>query len=306
MLLVDYYENWVDTFKDGAVRKVTLKKYHMVLNWLKIIAPTLDCKKLDRNAYQRIINEYAKEHEKQTVLDFHHMLKGAVLDAVDDDIVPKDPTRRVVIKGKQPRDKKQKFLNQFELQKLLDDLKLDGPLGWDHMIMLIAKTGLRFSEALGLTPADFDFKRSIISVNKTWDYKHAETGEFVPTKNASSVRKVPIDWLMSSQFAQWCYGLPPNEPIFVPKGKPVYNSTINGILMRHCKRAGIPVISVHGLRHTHASILLYSGVSTPSVSQRLGHSSIATTQKTYLHIIHEMENRDVDLVMRSMSSLSAT
>ena len=51
-------------------------------------------------------------------------------------------------------------------------------------------------------------------------------------------------------------------------------------------------------------ILLFAGVSVGSVARRLGHASMTTTQKTYLHIIHELENQDVDLVMRSLSSLS--
>ena len=76
------------------------------------------------------------------------------------------------------------------------------------------------------------------------------------------------------------------------------------VLERHCNRAKIPVISVHGLRHTHASVLLFAGVSIASVARRLGHSSMTTTQKTYLHIIRELENQDIDLVMRSLSGLS--
>ena len=58
------------------------------------------------------------------------------------------------------------------------------------------------------------------------------------------------------------------------------------------------------LRHTHASLLLFTGVSIASVARRLEHSSMTTTQKTYLHIIQELENKDIDLVMRSLSSLS--
>ncbi len=65
----------------------------------------------------------------------------------------------------------------------------------------------------------------------------------------------------------------------------------------------MPVISIHGLRHTHASLLLYTGVSTASVARRLGHSSINTTQKTYLHIIQELENKDVNLVMGLLAGL---
>jgi integrase len=84
----------------------------------------------------------------------------------------------------------------------------------------------------------------------------------------------------------------------------MYNSTANDVLGRYCKAANVPVISVHGLRHTHASILLFAGVSIASVARRLGHASMTTTQKTYLHIIQELENKDVDLVMRSLSGLS--
>ena len=84
----------------------------------------------------------------------------------------------------------------------------------------------------------------------------------------------------------------------------VYNSTVNDILGRYCRKANVPVITIHGLRHTHASVLLFAGVSIASVARRLGHSSMTTTQKTYLHIIQELENRDVDLVMRSLAGLS--
>ena len=87
------------------------------------------------------------------------------------------------------------------------------------------------------------------------------------------------------------------------KGR-VFNSTINGVLERYCKKLGLPVISIHGLRHTHASLLLFAGVSIASVARRLGHASMTTTQKTYIHIIQEMENRDIDLVMRSMAGLA--
>ena len=110
------------------------------------------------------------------------------------------------------------------------------------------------------------------------------------------------------QFATLTKNLEPDEPIFVKKidGKyeQIYNSTINGILSRYCKKIGISEISIHGLRHTHASILLYAGVSIGSVARRLGHASMTTTQKTYLHIIQELENQDIDLIMKSLSNLN--
>ena len=120
-------------------------------------------------------------------------------------------------------------------------------------------------------------------------------------KNASSVRKVQLDWQLIMQLSVLLKNLPDDKPIFV-NGK-VYNSTANGILARHCKQAGVPVISIHGLRHTHASLLLFAGVSIASVSKRLGHASMNTTQEIYLHVIRELENKDVDIVMRALSTL---
>lgn len=300
-LFCDYYQRRIIVYKEGAVRDVTLDKYKMTQRRLVKLAPNLRLCDLDRTNYQKILNDYADFHERQTTMDFHHQLKGAILDAVDEGLIPRDPTRKAIIKGKSPnKNKKVKYLSLFDLQKLLKDLNLSKEINWDRFILLVAKTGLRFSEALALTPKDFDFSHQSINIDKTRNYKG--DGGFMPTKNKSSVRKVPIDWMTVIQFSGLLKDLPEDKPIFV-KGK-VYNSTVNNILARHCNRVGIPVISIHGLRHTHASILLFSGVSVGSVAQRLGHSSINTTQKTYLHVIQELENRDIDLVMRSLSQLS--
>ena len=57
------------------------------------------------------------------------------------------------------------------------------------------------------------------------------------------------------------------------------------------------------IRHTHASLLLFAGVSIASVSKRLWHASMNTTQEIYLHVIRELENKDVDIVMRALSTL---
>lgn len=166
----------------------------------------------------------------------------------------------------------------MQLRKLLSDLDLGQELNWDWFILLVAKTGMRFSEALAITPQDFDFSRQSLSINKTWDYKGK--GGFLPTKNQSSVRKIQIDWQLIIQFSTLVKGLPQDEPIFISGN--VYNSTVNDILTRHCKKAGIPVISVHGLRHTHASLLLFAGVSIASVAQRLGHSSMTNGIQDYV------------------------
>ena len=299
-LFHEYYEQWIDVYKKGAIREATMAKYLMTHKWVKRLVPDLIIGDMTRTVYQQLLNDYAQFHERQTTLDFHHQIKGAVLDAVDEGLIKRDPTRKAIIKGKAPGTKKIKYLNQFELHTLIADLKLEEGVNWDWFLLLVAKTGMRFSEALAITPSDFDFSRQTLSISKTWDYKG--TGGFMPTKNKSSVRKIQIDWQIVVKFSELIKGIPEDQPIFVGSAK-IYNSTVNDALARHCKNCGISVISVHGLRHTHASLLLFAGVSIASVARRLGHASMTTTQKTYLHIIQELENKDVDLVMRTLSGV---
>ena len=136
---------------------------------------------------------------------------------------------------------------------MLNGLNLSEKINYDWLILLIAKTGMRFSEAIALTPSDFDFVHQTLSISKTWNYK--DGGGFQPTKNKSSVRKIQIDWMIVSQFSALVKDLPNDKPIFV--NEIIFNSTVNGVLSRHCKKLGIPIITIHGLRHTHASLLLF-------------------------------------------------
>lgn len=200
MLFCDYYKQWITVYKEGAIRPVTMSKYNMAHQWLEKLIPNLTIGELDRFSYQKLLNDYAISHERQTTMDFHHHLKCAILDAVDEGLILRDPTRKAIIKGKTPRKKKPKYLNQYELHKLLDNLDLKSEVNLDWLILLIAKTGMRFSEALALTPKDFDLSRQMLSVSKTWDYKN-HTG-FLPTKNKSSIRKIPLDWQTVMQFAE--------------------------------------------------------------------------------------------------------
>lgn len=305
-LFTDYFKGWIETYKIGDISDVTLRKYYTTLKHLENICPRLLMSDLDRREYQRIINEYGKTHEKQTTTDFHHQVKGCVKDAFYDGILKKDPTYRVVIKGLPKKKRKRKFLQKEELQKLIRSLDLT-ELNRDWMILILAKTGLRFAEVLALTPNDFDFKNNLLTVNKTWDYKYS--GGFSSTKTTTSNRTISIDFQIVGQFQPLIRDFPEDEPIFLEKFdngkyKRIFNSTINNYLTKKCKDLEITEVTVHALRHTHASILLAEGVSINTISSRLGHANVGITQNTYSHILDELKQKDNNKMMSVLMQIA--
>ena len=177
-LFYDYYQQWIEVYKRGAIRDATMAKYLMTQKWVKKLVPELKVCELTRTTYQKLLNDYAKEHERQTTLDFHHQLKGAILDAVDDGLIERDPTRKAIIKGKSPRVKKIKYLNQFELHTLIAHLDIKDEINWDWFILLVAKTGMRFS--------DDDDK---IRLNQRKPSKYKGLRRFGPEKNLQRINK---------------------------------------------------------------------------------------------------------------------
>jgi hypothetical protein len=98
-LFCRYYAQWIRVYKEGAVRKVTMDKYLMTQAWLEKLIPNIKLCEITRITYQQLLNDYAAEHERQTTMDFHHQLKAAILDAVDDGLIKREPTRKAIIKG---------------------------------------------------------------------------------------------------------------------------------------------------------------------------------------------------------------
>lgn len=308
MLLTKYFEQWIEMYKVDKIAEVTLLKYQNSLRHLQIIAPRLKLEKMTRWDYQEIINEFAKTHEKQTVQDFHHQVKGALLDAFHDGLIDSDPTYRAVIKGKPRKEREsKKFLQPEEVTKLVSVLDLNSGVNKDWFILIMIKTGLRYAECLGLTVKDFDFENQTLNVDKTLQYK-TKPISFAPTKNPSSVRQILIDWQIVGQFRPLLAGMDPDDLIFVEKDKNgkykhPYNSTFNTHLKNLCIKAGVPIVSTHSLRHTHASLLLSQGVSIQTISKRLGHSEVTTTQEVYVHILDDLKAQDNSKMTAVLSQL---
>lgn len=289
--LVHYYERWIKTYKLNAVSAITYNKYQNTAKHARKLFGNIKLKELTKLLYQEKLNEFAQTHARRTVSCLHKQLRACILEALDERIIMTDPTRKAVITGRKLV-KHVKALNYNDWATLINHLSTDKIA--DMSIYLAAVTGMRYGEVVGLTKKDIDLNHGILSVNKTWDYKY-KTG-FMKTKTTASIRNISIDLTTIHKIAHFLSIHPAindDQPILMNSHHHVLVSAeINKVLTHKLEVLNIPRITFHGLRHTHASILLYKGVSVLSVSRRLGHSNITTTQSTYLHIIKELESQD--------------
>lgn len=300
--LATYFQQWMETFKKPAISPVTYVKYQNTLNHIQNYFGDIPLNNVTRQKYQMVLNSFAKNHAKRTTAGFHKQIRASILDAIEENLISTDFTRKAIVTGREKNNHKVKFHSYSEWKTLIQYTGEHSSVSYNFIIYLSAMTGLRYAEVLGLTLNDIDFKNKIISVNKTWDYKY-HTG-FKQTKNSSSVRSIDIDkqtLKVIKEVIRFRKFKDPSQKICVDhQNKLPVSATINRYLEKICIRLKINLLSFHGLRHTHASILLFKDVNILSVSKRLGHKDVTTTQSVYLHIIKEMEERETKLIMKIM------
>ena len=306
MFLTDYYLREIKTYKKGQVREVTYNKYRSNGQFLIENFSDLVLSKMTADDYQQILNKYSETHEKSTTTDFHRQLAWALKRAYNvDGILKRDVTFDAKIPlGKKPGEKKPKFLEIEDMKKLIQELKHENTPEANFFLILL-KTGLRFAEALGITLNDVDFDKKTVTINKTLDYKkHREgTRSFVPTKNKYSVRTIVVDDAVLYMLWKNAKGADTDESIFYKIKGFQFNSTLNNKLKRACRKAGVPEITLHSLRHEHATYLVSQGISSMAVAERLGHADDSVTRAVYIHRLETEKARDSKEIAQKIASL---
>ncbi|MDB7641085.1 site-specific integrase [Ligilactobacillus ruminis] len=306
MLLSDYFAKEIETYKKDQVREQTYGKYLSNCRFVADNWPGLSLEKMTADDYQQILNRYAETHEKATTTDFHHQLAWALKRAYNvDGILKRDVTFDAKIPlGKKPSKKKQKFMEIEDMKKLIQELKHENTPEANFFLILL-KTGLRFAEALGITLNDIDFEKKTVSINKTLNYKGRQKGTrtFAPTKNKYSVRTIIVDDAVLYMLWKNAKGADPDESIFFRLKGFQFNSTLNNKLKRACRKAGVPEITLHSLRHEHATYLVSQGISSMAVAERLGHADDSVTRAVYIHRLETEKARDNEEIAQKIASL---
>ena len=142
-------------------------------------------------------------------------------------------------------------------------------------------TGIREGELLALTPADFDFEKQTVRINKTY-HRMKKQDIITSPKTAKSNRIVVMPEFLCEEmqdYFQMYYSLAQDQRIF-----PFSKSYLKHEMERGCKETGVPVIRIHDLRHSHVSLLIHMGFTALAIGNRVGHEAEKITYR-YAHLL---------------------
>ena len=190
--------------------------------------------------------------------------------------------------------KKIDFWTPEEYKKFIEQCK-DNILYYT-IFEILYYTGMRVGEVLALTLNDIDFNKNTISINKTY-YRITGKDIINPPKTDSSERTVDIPQFLSNEIKEYIkhiYNINPSNRLFECR-----HQYVRTVLIDRAKKAGVKVIRVHDLRHSHASMLINLGANPLLVAKRLGHESPEVTLKTYAHLFPDSQSEIVSKIHKA-------
>lgn len=179
--------------------------------------------------------------------------------------------------------------NFWELSEFDKFIKSVDSVKWQDIFYFLFETGVRKGELIALQWQDISFADCKVSINKTVTYRTNKKGpSLTPPKTKRSIRTIDLPDSLTNRLRQRYEreskkdGF--NDQYFVFGDiRPMATGTLNYNLKKYIAKSGVKPITVHGFRHSHASLLIERGISDVLIAERLGHS-VSELHKTYAHI----------------------
>ena len=312
---------WWESYKHTVKPNTQLNVRRLLDNHILPLFGAYKLDKLTTPLIQNVVNKLADKTNKGEegaflYYDSLHALNKRILQyGVVMQAIPFNPAREVILPRNTQKAKREKikhFDNQ-ELKKFLnylDSLNLNKFRYYyeNTLYKFLLATGCRINEALALSWSDIDLDNAVVHITKTLNYK-LETNS---PKSKSSLRDIDIDQATVSMLKQYkrrqvqeAWQLGRSETVVFSDFIHEYpnNRTLQTRLRTHFKRAKVTNIGFHGFRHTHASLLLNSGIPYKELQHRLGHSTLSMTMDVYSHLSKENAKKAVSFYETALKSL---
>lgn len=319
--LYDWFQTWYD-LKIRPKKKLsqeTKKNYQIYGETLKRLfgdKPIIDIKS---SQYQRIMNVYGETVGYDYLSRINSVIRKIIKLAQSDKIVIDDFTSTVeLFAGKDGQKVNEKYIHSVEdyhrlISYLENNLNYEDSVV-NHVIYVIAKTGMRYGEIIGLTNNDTSLDEHYLHTHKRYN---TSTWKWTNAKNESSKRYIPIDDKIvaalsnmikererinsllriknKEEFLFFHYGLEHGIPSV---------ATVNKALKKVLKKLDIePIITTKGLRHTYGSYLLHNNIDMGVVARILGHKDIQMLIQVYGHTLTEKIDKEFKEVEQIMNRI---
>lgn len=302
-------EEWFENYAKNALRSTTYERMKQLTHRVYPAIGHLRIDKITARQLQGFVNSLAKEgaNEKtgkplapKTIRHNLSFISDVFSYAVRMDLVADNPCRKVTIPKGEVKEKP--IYSQEEMAQLLTAINGE-PTKYRAFFFLIAYSGFRRSEMLGLEWKDVDFEHNIISVKRTSNYT-SERGIYTDTtKTKRSKRVLKISSYIMNILRElkaeqddeslrlgdkWV----DTDRLFVKwDGSPMNNQTPYGWLKEFCEKNDMPFYGIHSFRHFAASALISAGLDVTTVSGALGHCNSGTTLNVYSHMFQNAQAR---------------
>lgn len=226
----------------------------------------------------------AGETYSQTYLKTIHLVLSAILNfGVKNFGIPKNAAALVGAMGSERTRDEMKFWTLEEYQKVRD-AAMESPVYY-YAFEVLYWTGMREGEMLALTGNDVNFETNSIRISKTYHRSH-DKDIVTPPKTSNSNRVVSVPAFLTAEIEEYItqiYDYDPSDRLFkLPK------SSLTRQLDNFARKAGVPEIRVHDLRHSHVSLLINNGYNAVAIAKRVGHKSIDITYR-YSHLFPHVQ-----------------
>lgn len=241
-----------------------------------------------QNEIRKLTDSHGKPLSKTYLKTVHNQLSAIFNHAVRYYGLQVNPAQRAGNMGTEER-REMLFWTKEEYTKFSEAM-MDKPISF-YAFEMLYWCGIREGELLALTPADFDFGRGTVSINKSYQRLNGQDVITTPkTKKSNRVIQMPQFLCEEMQdYLKLLYGAEADSRIF-----PVSKYYLHHEMDRGCKETGVKRIRIHDLRHSHISLLIDMGFTALAIAERVGHESVEITYR-YAHLFptrqREMANK---------------
>lgn len=298
----EYLEQWLAGKRSLRPSSWSSYEHHLTAYLIPYLGnlPLADLRPVDIDAMYRSIEAANSSRSRpvsvSTLHRVHATLMSALNTAVRRGLIPVNPAATVEL----PRPERQETAvwTSEEARRFLAEAREDR---WYLVYRMLLVAGLRRGEVLGLRREDVDLEAGLLRIDQQLVLVNGQTLVGVP-KSRSGNRTVALDPETVDLLAQ-AHGQGMSGYVFSTEdGEPLDPAAVSRHFSVLCRQVGVPVIRLHDLRHTSASLGLAAGESLFEVSRRLGHSSIRITADTYSHTSPEASRRAAERLAAALAA----